>query len=149
MVTLVGTQEDFLDALKEFLELEYNTVETYTAAIDRVDEQAVSEKLKTFRRDHEQLIKNIINWFEQHGQEVSKGPSGKQILDIGAVSISKLLGDKAILKKISQMEEDVKTACERLFDYDDKPQDINNVLNDALSKVEEHDRWLNSLKLEE
>lgn len=33
MVTLVGTQAEFRDALKELIELEYNTIESYTAAI--------------------------------------------------------------------------------------------------------------------
>jgi len=40
MVTFVGTQENFVDVLKELVELEYAVLDAYETAIDRLENPA-------------------------------------------------------------------------------------------------------------
>lgn len=39
MATLVGTQKNFADALKALIELDYDAIEAYKAAIDRLENE--------------------------------------------------------------------------------------------------------------
>ncbi|OAQ22089.1 hypothetical protein K457DRAFT_131499 [Linnemannia elongata AG-77] len=56
MVTLVGTQEDFLKALTELIELDYDAVEAYQAAIERIKDPVYKENLEEFQQDHKRHI---------------------------------------------------------------------------------------------
>ncbi|MBL0942527.1 MAG: DUF2383 domain-containing protein, partial [Alphaproteobacteria bacterium] len=75
MVTLVGTQEDFEVALKELLELDYDAVEAYEAAINRLENQEYKTQLNTFKNDHERHIKEISALLKKHNIAPTKGPS--------------------------------------------------------------------------
>ena len=59
MVTLVGIQTEFEDALKDLIELDYDAVEAYDAAINRLENQDFKEKLNIFKADHEWHIQEL------------------------------------------------------------------------------------------
>jgi rubrerythrin len=145
MVTLVGTQSDFKKALKELLELEYDAKETYVAAIDRLESKEYKDKLSSFKDDHEQHIKALTEYLEKIGEEVPHGPSGKQVLLIGRVAISNLIGDKAILNAMRAAEEDTNTAYERMNNHADKDANLADFLTKALGDERRHKEWFVSI----
>ena len=59
MVTIVGMQGDFASALKDLVELDYDAVEAYEAAINRLDDEEYKDVLKTFKEDHERHISEL------------------------------------------------------------------------------------------
>ncbi len=61
MVTLVGMQANFEDALKDLIELDYDAVEAYDAAVNRLEDQELKEKLNIFKADHEWHIQELTN----------------------------------------------------------------------------------------
>ncbi len=142
MVTLVGMQAKFMDALKDLLELEYDAIETYTAAIDRLDNENYREKLSAFRSDHEYHIEEIKRLLKSSGEEAISGPSGKQILMISRVAIGNLIGDNAILKAMLSAEEDTNSAYERMLHHKDKPDYADDFLSNAREDERRHKKWL-------
>ncbi len=59
MVTFVGNQENFADALKELVELEYAAVDAYEAAVERLENPVYKAKLKEFKKDHSTIMYNV------------------------------------------------------------------------------------------
>jgi len=143
MVTLVGTQEDFEAALKELLELDYDAVEAYEAAINRLESQDYRTQLNTFKTDHERHIKEISALLRQHNIAPPEGPSiGKQWLAKGKVVLANLIGDNAILRAMMSNEIDTNTAYERVLNHERLWADSKDVIKRGLMDERKHKKWL-------
>ncbi len=77
MATLVGTQESFKKAVQELVELEYDAVEAYEAAINRTENEKYKKHFQEFKSDHEKHIKALNEALEKHDRDKSK--RGEQI----------------------------------------------------------------------
>jgi rubrerythrin len=143
MVTLVGTQTTFLDAVKDLLELDYDAIEAYKAAIERIENQDYKSKLVEFKADHERHTEELSQLIRELGDEPPKGPSAKQYLTKGKVVIANLIGDNAILLAMKDNEEDTNTAYERLNTHKHKPDMANDVLSRGRADEGRHREWLN------
>ncbi|MBN9230017.1 MAG: rubrerythrin family protein [Legionella sp. 40-6] len=142
MVTLVGTQSNFASALYQLCELDYDAVEAYEAAINRLDNPVYKEKLEEFKEDHQRHIQQITQLLKKHQLEPPSGPGVKQLLTQGKVVFAELLGDKAILHAMLSNEIDTNTAYERLTNYADEWIDALDVLNQGYEDEKKHKKWL-------
>ncbi|WP_131784099.1 ferritin-like domain-containing protein [Legionella gresilensis] len=142
MVTMVGTQEKFEDALYELCELDYDAVEAYEAAINRLDKKDYVSKMEEFKNDHQRHIEEISNLLRKHQAKVPDGPSPKNILTQGKVVLANLMGDEAILKAMLSNEQDTNTAYERLNEHKEKWGDANTILSRGLEDERRHKQWI-------
>lgn len=142
MVTLVGTQTNFIDALRELVELDYDAVAAYEAAINRIESEVYKEKLNEFKADHERHIQEISNILSKHNEEAPEGPSSKQWLTQGKVVIANLMGDEAILRAMLTNEVDTNTAYERMNEREDEWSDIQDILKKGLEDEKRHKQWI-------
>ncbi len=140
MVTLVGIQSNFVNAIKDLLELEYDAVETYTTAIKKLQNIENKQMLTNFRADHERHIKELVAWLKLHKEEVpTSDPSGKSVIAKIALELANTFGsDGEILNEIISAENDTNTAYERINDHSDKADDISQVLKHALEDERRH-----------
>jgi rubrerythrin len=146
MVTMVGMQHDFISALKDLLELEYDTVEAYEAALNRLERADYKKTMSDFLKDHQRHIKEISGLLEHHGHQAPKGPStGKQWLTKGKVILANLVGDKTILVAMASNEVDTNTAYERMMKFEEKLEDSEDILKRALEDERRHKAWLESI----
>jgi rubrerythrin len=146
MVTLVGTQEDFGAALKDLLELDYDAVEAYEAAINRIESQVYKDQLNIFKADHERHIQEISTLLGQHSIDPPKGPSiGKQWLTKGKVILANLIGDTTILRAMRSNEIDTNTAYERLSIHEGMWPDSKDIIRRGLLDERKHKKWLESV----
>lgn len=142
MVTLVGTQSNFITALQELLELEYIASETYEAAINRLEDTEYKDKLSQFKADHQRHIQQLSSYLKKHKADVPQGPTGKQIMTISKVAIGKLFGDQAILQAMHDAEDDTNTAYERITQHKSKTKDCDEIVNAALADERKHRAWV-------
>lgn len=63
MATMVGMQNDFSSALKNLVELEYDTVEDYETAINRLSNDNYKKKLGEFLQDHYNHILGLLRLY--------------------------------------------------------------------------------------
>jgi len=98
MTTFIGEQKDFSDALYALCELDYDAVEAYKAAINRLESEGYKARLYEFMLDHERHIKDISEALTKHQKLAPQKPDVKQYLTQGKVVLASLFGDKAILK---------------------------------------------------
>lgn len=143
MVTLVGTQGSFVDALKQLVELEFDALEAYEAAIDRLDDKEYKTTLGQFRDDHKKHITDLTNLLIHHDIEPpTKHSLGKHWITTGKVVIGNLTGgDKAILMAMKSNEGDTNTAYCRMKERTDIWEDAKDILERGLQDEQRHKKW--------
>jgi hypothetical protein len=148
MFTLVGTQKDFSKAMKELIELEYETVEAYDVAYDKLTANDYKLKLNDFKKDHKKHIEQLTELLSEHNITAPKEASiGNQWLTKGKVIISGLIGDNSILKAMLSNEIDTNVAYERMCIHDSIWKDAENILKSGLEDEKKHKVWLeNTIK---
>lgn len=146
MVTKVGMQLSFASALKDLLELDYDAIEAYDAAINRLENADYKAKLTDFKGDHQRHTNELTAILIKHSENAPTGPSiGKQWLTKGKVVLANLIGDKAILAAMRSNEIDTNTAYERINDYSDKWPDSIDILKAGLADERKHKAWLDKM----
>ncbi|STX28503.1 Domain of uncharacterised function (DUF2383) [Legionella beliardensis] len=142
MVTMVGTQAEFRDALYELCELDYDAIAAYEAAINLLEKENHIKKMEEFKQDHQRHVIEISNLLHKHKVEAPDGPSPKNLLTQGKVYLANLMGDEAILQAMLSNEQDTNTAYERLNEFKDKWKDGITILKQGLKDEKKHKQWL-------
>jgi uncharacterized protein (TIGR02284 family) len=142
MATLVGTQKKLVDALDALLELDYDAIEAYDAAIARLKDASDKAQLGAFMADHERHVAELTALVEGLGRRASKGPDLKRWLTKGKVVILGLAGDHAILLAMKTNEDDTNTAYERVAGRDDLSSEIRAVVARNLDDERRHRAWI-------
>lgn len=142
MVTKVGLQDDLFAAVVDLIELDYDAVEAYEAAIDRVDNETYRSKLESFKGDHERHIQELTAFLAKHNRQAPKGPSAKQWLTKGKVVLANLVGDETILRAMRSNEIDTNSAYEHMCARDDILDDLQDILRRGFEDEKRHKAWL-------
>lgn len=142
MTTFVGTQSEFVDAIKSLIELEYDAKEAYEVAINHLKDENYKNKLIEFKQDHERHIRELASVLSRHNEQVPQGPDAKQWLTKGKVFLANVVGDKSILLAMRSNEIDTNTAYETLKDREDKWDDIAQIIENNLADEKRHKEWL-------
>lgn len=142
MVTMVGTQSKLNDAIQDLIELEYDALEAYEAAIEKLDSKEYREKLKEFCGDHQRHINELSKLAKTHGVSPPEGPSAKQWLTKGKVYLSNLFGDTAILNAMLSNEKDTNTAYKTFTERGDLWDNLKVIIRDAYEDEKKHKKWL-------
>jgi rubrerythrin len=146
MATLVGTQHHFADALKALIELDYDAVEAYEAAIKRIENTEYKQKLDGFREDHLRHIRDISKLLEQQNESAPTGPDHtKQYLAKGKVIMAGLIGDKTILSALSSNETDTNTAYDKMLERTDLWEGAKEIIKKGAEDEHRHKAWLESV----
>lgn len=142
MVTKVGLQSDYIAALKDLIELDYDAVEAYESAIEKLDNKKHQDALKTFKEDHERHIKELTQHLQKMGESYPTGPSAKSILTKGKVFLANIMGDKQILYAMQSNEEDTNKAYERMQEYEEIEGELKQILERGLKDEKHHYEYL-------
>ena len=142
MVTKVGLQKDFIKALKDLIELDYDAVEAYEAAINRIENEEYKNSLKKFKGDHERHIQELSEFLKENKETPPTGPSAKSLLTQGKVVLANLMGDTAILRAMRSNEIDTNTAYERINNYEEISEEIRGPLKKGLQDEKRHLAWI-------
>lgn len=142
MTTFVGTQERFIDAVRSLIELDYDAIEAYDAAIHRLENANYKTQLKEFKEDHERHVRELSALLRKHRQEPPAGPSLKRVLTKGKVVVANIAGDKAILKAMLDNEEDTNQAYQTMLDRLDDWEDSKDILMRGLHDEKKHKTWI-------
>ena len=141
MATLVGTQKALSSMLNQLIELDFDTIEAYQAAMDRLESPNDRTQLQWFLADHERHVRELSVLVRQLGETPSEEADMKQVLTKGKVVIASLLGDRAVLSAMKSNEDDTNTAYERAVRRNDLPLRIRNVLERNLDDERRHRAW--------
>ncbi len=128
MATMVGKQKDIADLLNALIELDFDAVDAYEVAIDRIDDDGDKATFASFRDDHERHTRELQPFVTELGEKPAEKADIKSVLTKGKVVLASLIGDKAILVAMKTNEDDTNTAYDRAVSRDDVPSHIKEVL---------------------
>ena|SRR5579884_819595 len=142
MATMVGLHGDLKAVLHQVIELDYDAVEAYRAAIARLEDADAKAALTGFMGDHERHVREVGDHLRAMGGEPPTGADAKRVLTQGKVVIAGLLGDRAILVAMKTNEDDTNTAYERVSARNDTSSELKALLNANLEDERRHRRWI-------
>jgi uncharacterized protein (TIGR02284 family) len=142
MATLVGTQKQIGDLLHQLIELDFDAIEAYRAAIARLEDGGDRAQLATFMADHERHVRDLTSIVVGMGQKAPAHADMKQVLTKGKVMLAALVGDRAVLRAMKTNEDDTNTAYERAFRRGDLPSNVRAVVEKNLADERRHRSWL-------
>lgn len=144
MVTLVGVQNSFSNALKDLLELEYDAAGAYELAIEKLQTEKYRDKMTEFLHDHNRHIGYLINFLKSKnisyptGGDIIKSRLTKLKVELGSFTSS----DVNILRAMFDNEKDTNVAYERMVNHLAKTNDIADFLANAFIDEKKHKLWL-------
>ena len=142
MATMVGLHGDLKSILYQLIELDYDAVDAYRAAIERLKDVETRSVLMRFMDDHQRHVAEVSAHLRAMGGEAPRGPGVKRALTRGKVVIAALLGDRAILKAMKTNEDDMNTAYERASKRHDAPLELRALLARNLTDERRHRQWI-------
>lgn len=142
MVTTVGTETTIESLLEDLVQLDYDAVDAYEAAINRLQEARFRDRLREFKGDHLRHIAELGDILVEMGRTPPKEGDMKSLLTRGKVVIGGLMGDKAILQAMRTNEADTNTAYERAVAFHGLNTETREVLQRGLQDERRHCEWI-------
>jgi uncharacterized protein (TIGR02284 family) len=142
MATMVGKQTDLVSFLKQLIELEYDGLEAYDSAINRLSDATYKAQFQGFRNDHQRHVSELDAAMRAIGSEPPRSGDLKRVLTKGKIVIIALAGDRAILTAMKSNEDDMNTAYERAVTRNDIGGDLKVVLERSLADERRHRSWI-------
>ena len=146
-MTEIVDAEDIVKKLNDLIELEYDAIAAYQAAIERLEDKNYQSQLNTFMQDHENHIAALSQLVSQEGGVPADKGDMKAILTKGKVVIADLAGDEAILKAMLMNEEVTNKNYEKEVTKA-YPEPIQSILQHHLADERRHKEWLEVALLE-
>jgi rubrerythrin len=142
MATMVGTESSVADLMRHLIELDFDAIAAYDAAIQRLQDEESKASMRLFREDHHRHTVELNQLlFDMTGKRVEQGDV-KQILTKGKVVLGALLGDRAILQAMRSNEDDTNTAYERAVNHTGLLAQTRELLHRNLSDERRHRAWI-------
>lgn len=142
MATLVGTQQDLNELLEKLIELDFDAVSAYEAAIERLSNETIKARLSDFKADHLRHTRELGKILQDSGRKPPTEADAKAVLTKGKVVIAGLAGDKAILTAMKTNEDDTNTAYERAVQNASAPASVRDVFRSALGDERRHREYI-------
>jgi uncharacterized protein (TIGR02284 family) len=142
MATTVGNEDEVLDTLNNLIELDYDAVEAYQAAVDKLNDPTSKQAFASFQNDHERHVTELSAVVRQLGGTPPEKADMKAILTQGKVILGSLMGDKSILQAMKSNEDDTNTAYERASARSDLAPETADVLSRGLADERRHREWI-------
>lgn len=127
--------------LNNVIELDFDAIAAYQAAIDRVESAEFRTKLEEFKQDHERHVETLGKLVQAHGAQAASSGDAKKLLTKGQVVIAGLMGDSAILEAMKMNEEQTNKKYESEVEVD-FPQDVHQALEQGLADERRHRGWI-------
>ncbi len=143
MTTTTGKQDNFVDAIKNLIELEYDTQALYKKAINTIENHNYKIKLNEFDQDHAHHIEKLSELLTNRKEQIPiMGGVIRPLINTIKVEFANLIGDRAKLSSILNNEIDVNKVYERMNARHDQLDEAKELLKQALQDEKKHRAWL-------
>lgn len=134
---------DLIRELNDLIELDFDAIEAYEAAVNRLRNDEWKTRLRAFRDDHRRHVDNLTMRVRTLGGEPATGPDAMSLLTQGKVVIGNILGgDHAILLAMRANEEVTNKRYEAALASDELDADTRGIVEANLADERRHRAWL-------
>lgn len=142
MVTTVGTESAAVDLLRNLISLDYDAIDAYRAAIERLEDEESRRTLTSFMHDHERHTRELGKVLTELGENPPTGGDVKGLLTKGKVLVAGMAGDEEILRAMKSNEDDTNTAYQRSLEHEDLTPQARDALERGFADERRHRSWL-------
>jgi uncharacterized protein (TIGR02284 family) len=133
-----------VSVMNSLIELDFDTIEAYAAAIERLKDAGDKAVLERFMEDHRRHVSDLSPLVRSLGGTPAAAPDLKQILTKGKVVIAGLVGDNGVLEAMKSNAETTSRVYERATREPQIPARVLSVLDRNLADERRHRAWLMS-----
>ncbi|AKT37652.1 DUF2383 domain-containing protein [Chondromyces crocatus] len=141
-MAIMGNDKTVIDLLNELIELEYEAIEAYEAAVGRVEESRDRARIQGFLGEHLRQVRELCALVRQLGGEPASASDLKQMLKRGKVVIVGLFGDRPVLEAMKVNEAESERLHERIAARPGLPDAVRLVLRKHLATEHRHHDWI-------
>lgn len=135
--------EEIISKLNDLVALEFNAIETYEVAIERLENLDYRAKMTEFLGEHERHLMDLCDAIIQEGGTPLDGGDYKQFLTKCPVIVAGIGGDKSVLKAML-LNEGLTNKLYKNANDEIYPGYIQLMLKQALGDVRHHRVWIES-----
>lgn len=140
-MTTFWSPDEVIADLNSLIQLEYDAIAAYQAAIERLESERYKETFREFLGDHKSHVTNLTNLVIGEGGTPEDGGDMKKVLTKGKVVLADIAGDEAILKAMNSNEKQTNKKYEKSVE-NDYPPNIKVELQKGLSDERRHKAWI-------
>lgn len=127
--------------LNNLIQLDYDAIAAYDAAIERLENPDYETKLREFRDDHLAHVEKLGELVQAQGSEPASSSDMKKVLTKGQVVVGGLVGDGAILEAM-KLNEDQTNSMYEAEAAEDMPPEVHQALKRGLADERRHRAWI-------
>lgn len=127
--------------LNNLIQLDYDAIAAYDAAIERLENPDFETKLREFRDDHLAHVEKLGELVQAEGSEPASSSDMKKVLTKGQVVMGGLVGDGAILEAM-KLNEDQTNSMYEAETAEDMPPEVHQALERGLADERRHRAWI-------
>jgi uncharacterized protein (TIGR02284 family) len=142
MATTTGSEKDLVQLLNNLIELDYDAVEAYQSAIEKLSQPSDQAQLRQFMEDHRRHVTDLSQIVQGLGATPSASGDIKRVLTKGKVVIGQIKGDRGILEAMKSNEDDTNEAYERASAQQGLPEHVRATLEKNLADERRHRAWI-------
>lgn len=141
-VVAIGEESDLGELLCDMIVLDLDAIESYSAAIDRVDDESIRSKLGEFRGDHERHVNDLSELVRGMGFTAPEAPAVNREVAKVAMIMGKMGGDRGVLTSLKAMEDQTNFAYGHALEHPELEDEVRSVLELNLSDERRHRDWI-------
>ncbi|MGH7435183.1 MAG: DUF2383 domain-containing protein [Polyangiaceae bacterium] len=142
MGEMIASEEQIVKNLRSLIALDYDAIEAYQAAIDRLHSALDQDQLRSFLSDHRRHVFELSPLVaELHGQPVTEADF-RRVLTKGKVVLGGIIGDRGVLEAMMSNEEATTKAYHKASMERGMPPRVRAVIERNLSDERRHLAWI-------
>jgi uncharacterized protein (TIGR02284 family) len=148
MAEMVKNAQQLVKHLSSLIELDFDAVEAYEAAIARLQNASEKAKLSEFMGDHQRHIADLSPLVTELGGKPPQKADFKKVLTKGKVVLAGLVGDRVIFEAMKSNEETTTKTYGRASAEPGIPAHVRTVLERNHADEERHLAWITARLVE-
>ena len=138
----MGNAGNPMHLLYKLVELDFDAIEAYEAAIERLDDDAGKKALAAFKADHERHVRELGGALRDMGFDPPEQGDFRRMLAKGKVVLGTIAGDRGILMAMKANEDDTNAAYERVAQRNDLAPEVKALIEKNLADERRHRDWI-------
>jgi uncharacterized protein (TIGR02284 family) len=142
MGEMIASEARIVKNLRSLIALDFDAIEAYQAAIDRLHSALDQDQLRSFLADHRRHVFELSPLVaELHGQAVTEADF-RRVITKGKVVLGGVIGDRGVLEAMMSNEQETTKAYRKGAVEPGMPPRVRAVLERNLSDERRHLAWI-------
>lgn len=138
----MAVSQKLIDRMNELVMLDYDAVEAYQQAIDRIENEEAKVSLTQFQGDHKRHIQDLGRLITAYGGTPKERGDMKGFFIKGMTALRSMAGDEQALKAMKSNEKLTNEKYQEALDARDLPEDVRQVIQRNRDDEARHLSWI-------